>query len=361
MAEEQDESQKSEEPTHKRLEEAFKKGQVATSREVNSFMMLLVFTFILLWLIPGMMKNIQMEMLPYITQVDDIPADPGGLARILGKTIGDFGLMMAGIFALAVVAAVFASLLQNPFHITMDPIQPKLEKISPLKGWKRLFSLRSIVEFIKGIVKISIVGGVAFIAIWPMFDQLKQLPDREIPVLLDYLAVIAGRMLIGVCIAMFFIAILDYLYQRYEYIKSLRMTKQEIKDEYKQQEGDPLVKQRLRSLRMERARQRMMSAVPTSDVVITNPTHFAVALTYEALSMQAPKVVAKGADLIAFRIREIAKASNVPIVENPPLARALYDSVDLDEEIPLEHYKAVAEVISYVFKLKGKLMLRRKV
>jgi flagellar biosynthetic protein FlhB len=166
--------------------------------------------------------------------------------------------------------------------------------------------------------------------------------------------------MIWICAAMFFIAILDVLYQRFEHIKSLRMTKQEIKDEYKQQEGDPHIKQRLRQLRAERARNRMMAAIPTSDVVVTNPTHYAVALKYDNASMQAPKVVAKGIDYMALNIRRIAEENDITIVENPPLARALYAAVEIDREIPFEHYKAVAEVISYVYKLKGKTAPSRR-
>jgi flagellar biosynthetic protein FlhB len=161
-------------------------------------------------------------------------------------------------------------------------------------------------------------------------------------------------MMVGICIVMFVIMIADYLYQRYEYMRSLRMSKQEIKDEYRQQEGDPQIKQRIRQIRVERARKRMIAAVPTADVIITNPTHYSVALKYDADKMRAPSVVAKGLDNIALKIREVAKEHNIPLFENAPLARALYATVDIDKEIPAEHYKAVAEIISYVYRLRGK-------
>ena len=195
---------------------------------------------------------------------------------------------------------------------------------------------------------------VAYYAVAPYFPHIKQLPDISVAGTLSYLFVTSRRMLIGICIIMFFIAIFDYLYQRYEYLKSLRMSKQEVRDEYKQQEGDPQVKQRLRQIRMERARKRMMAAVPTADVIVTNPTHYSVALKYDQATMRAPKVVAKGLDNIAMRIREVAKEHDIPLYENPPLAQALYATVDIDREIPAEHYKAVAEVISYVYRIKGK-------
>ncbi len=189
---------------------------------------------------------------------------------------------------------------------------------------------------------------------YPELTQIKRLPNSDTLAMLLFLAKLATRMTIGVAVCMFFIALMDLLYQRWQHIKSLRMSKQELKDEYKQSEGDPAIKGRLRRLRHERAQNRMMGAVPTADVVVTNPTHFSVALTYDTKTMKAPVVVAKGQDLIALRIREIAKEHGVPIVENVPLARALYAAGELEKEIPFEHYEAVAKVISYVYQLKGK-------
>lgn len=209
-------------------------------------------------------------------------------------------------------------------------------------------------EFLKGILKIVIVGYVAFVAVYPELPHIRQLPGSSVEAMLVFLAHLAMRMTIGAAVAMFFIALFDLIFQRFQYFKSLRMSKQELKDEYKQSEGDPVIKQRLRRLRMERAKQRMMAAVPESDVVITNPTHFAVALKYDGAVMKAPTLVAKGKDLVALKIREIAEENEVPVVENPPLARALFASTDIDAEIPFEHYEAVAKIISYVYQLKGK-------
>jgi len=240
--------------------------------------------------------------------------------------------------------------------LSNEPLMPKLERISPLAGIKRMFSLRSVVELLKGLAKITIVGFVAFLAVYPELAHTKQLLDSSAEAMLLFLALLAMRITVGAAIAMFFIALLDLLYQRYQFIKSLRMSKQEVKEEYKQAEGDPMIKQRLRRLRQERARRRMMAAVPKSDVVITNPTHFAVALQYDSKKMKAPVVTAKGQDLVALRIRDIANENSIPVVENPPLARALFNSTDLDQEIPLVHYEAVAKVISYVYQLKGRKM-----
>jgi len=355
MAEDdQDQEQKTEQPTQKRLEEAFKKGNVPFSREVSSFLMLAMLAITVTWLAPAVLSHSRLLLTPFLSDADSLPTDRVGLGHILNKAA--FGAL--GVIALpligTMVAALAASLLQNGFNLSIDPVLPRLDKISPLAGLKRLFSLRALIEMLKSLVKMFVVGFVAFIAVYPELTHIRQLPNSNAQALLLFLATLAMRMTIGVAIAMFFIALFDILWQRFQYTKSLRMSRQEIKDEYKQSEGDPMVKQRLRRLRQERARRRMMAAVPKADVVITNPTHFAVALEYDSKKMKAPVVTAKGQDLIALKMREIAREHNVPVVENPPLARALYSSSELEKEIPLIHYEAVAKIISYVYQLKGR-------
>lgn len=351
----QDQEQKTEEPTTKRLEEAHRKGNVAFSRELASFFILCVLALTVAWFSPYMMHSAKLLLLPFLANADAFSVDaPPGAGQVLSHAAFTGIFIIAAPLVGCIVAALTSSWLQNGIIFTNETMIPKLNRISPIAGFKRLFSLRSVVEFLKGLVKITIVGAVAFIAVYPDLPQLQKLPGSSTESMLAFLATLALRMIIGIAIAMFFIAILDLLYQRWQYIKSLRMTRQEVRDEYKQSEGDPMVKQRLRNLRRERAQRRMMSAVPEADVVITNPTHFSVALTYDTDTMKAPVVVAKGQDLIALRIREVAKEHDVPIVENPPLARALFSSSDLGEEIPLQHYEAVAKVISYVYQLKGK-------
>lgn len=351
MADDKDDSEKTEEPTHKRLEDAQKRGQVFQSREINSLMLFFTFAIILAWAMNGIFHDMGRFMLPFIERPDALPAD-NGLSDVLRSSIANVAITFAPMMLAFVVAALFAGMAQKPLVFSAESIQPKLEKISPIKGLGRMFSLKSLSEFLKGIFKITVIAVIVFLVVWPQQDELTRLPDTEPEALLHFLKSLALQVLIGVVIAMFFIALIDYFYQRYEYMKNLRMSKQDIKDEYKQQEGDPVVKQRLRQIRMERAQKRMMSNVPEADVVITNPTHYAVALKYDSLRMQAPQIVAKGKDKVAFRIREMAEKFDVPIVENPPLARALFP-VELEEEVPLEHYQAVAEVISYVYKLKG--------
>jgi len=359
MAEDsQDKSQKTEDPTQKRLEDARKKGQVINSREVTSFFMLLVLTLLLGLLIPLAMEMTYKDFSRFIINPHAYATDEGALRQLFTEIFYDGLVIMAMIISGTWIAALGGNMVQRQLTFSFEPLKPKLEKISVLKGLKRMFSLRSIVEFAKGLLKISIVAGIAMYAVWPYLGFLKQLPGYELIEFIKLVDYVAVKLMIGVCIAMAFIAGFDYAYQRYEYIKNLRMSRQDIKDEFKEQEGDPHVKAKIKSIRMERAQKRMMSNVPDADVVITNPTHFAIALKYDPMSMGAPQVVAKGQDNIALKIREIAEENDVPVVENPPLARAMFDQVEVDQEIPLEYYQAVAEIISYVYQLQGKTSTR---
>ena len=356
MAGDEDQEQKTEQPTQKRLEEAFNKGNIPVSKEVSNFLLLTLLALTVSWFAPSMMTNTRLMLGHFFSDADSLPTEGTGLGDLLTKVVfGSLGIV-AGPAIGAIFVAIAASVLQNGFVLSNEPIMPQLSRISPLAGLQRMFSMRSVIELLKGILKIGIIGYVAFIAIYPELAHIKQLPNSSAQALLVFLSLLAVRMTIGVAVAMFFIALFDLLYQRFQYIKSLRMTRQEIRDEYKQSEGDPMIKQKLRRLRQERARNRMMSAVPKADVVITNPTHFSIALQYDSKTMKAPVVLAKGQDYIALKIREIAKENSIPIVENAPLARALFSSTEIDEEIPFAHYEAVAKVISYVYQLKGRRM-----
>ncbi len=353
MADE-DQENKTEQPSQKKLDEAREKGNLASSKELGSFFMLFVLAITVSWFIPSILRNSQSLLTPFLSDADSLATDQKGLSIILYKlAFTSFGIIAMPLAA-AIIAGIATSFLQHGFVLSAESIMPKLNKISPIAGFGRIFSMRSLVDFIKNIVKITAVGIVAFLSIYSELTHVRQLPNESTENMLLFLAMLAKRMTIGVVITMFFIALFDIIYQRFQHMKSLRMSKQEVKDEYKQSEGDPMVKQRLRRLRMERAQNRMMAAVPTADVVITNPTHFAVALQYDTKTMSAPIVVAKGQDLIALKIREIAKDNDVPVIENPPLARALFSSTELDKEIPVTHYEAVAKIISYVYQLKGK-------
>ena len=241
-----------------------------------------------------------------------------------------------------------------------EQLQPQLERISLGSGAKRLFSLRAVTEFVKGIAKLAVVGSVAVFLMWPEMRGLERLPSVALQDTTALMWRLAGKLMMGVLAIVSVIAAGDFLYQKLQFLRQMRMSRQEIRDELKQSEGDPAVRGRLRQIRRERAQRRMMQAVKAASVVVTNPTHYAVALKYELDTMQAPVVVAKGMDHLAQKIREIAEENDVPVMQNPPLARALYAGVEIDEEIPIEHYKAVAEIIGYVMRLKGKLPSRRR-
>ena len=356
---EKDDAQKTEDPSQKRLDDARQKGQIPFSREVVNFFMMMALCFIVINLAPTLMERAKLLLFPFVNQSEEFPSDAGGLRRMIWQLFGNLAVLMMLPLALTVAAALMAGGLQTRFHVSAERIKPKFEKISPMKGLGRLFSRRNLVEFIKGIIKISMVGIVAYMAVASHLMTLRLLPSYNTTEMLRFLMETSTRIIVGVTILLFLIALFDYVYQYREYMRNLRMTKQEVKDEYKQQEGDPTIKAKLRQIRSDRARKRMMAQVPKADVIITNPTHYAIALAYDSASMKAPIVLAKGTDKVALRIKEMGEEHRIPIFRNPPVARALFDTAELDKEIPLEHYAAVAKIIGYVYKMKGKMPKRK--
>jgi len=355
MAEDtQDKSEKTEEPTQRKLDEALKKGQVSNSKEVSNFLMLFTFSLVIVWLAPITMQVVRRSFYKYVSSPHLIEVSPENLQMVMAEAAGFYGVAIMPIIIATLTAAFVSGFAQHAPVFSFESITPKLEKISVLKGLKRMFSMRSLTEFIKGLIKIVLVGVVAFFALWPLRTELDTISGLDILGIMLLIQSVAVKIMIGVLTFMMFVAIIDFIYQQFEHKKNLRMSRQDIKEEMKQTEGDPHIKAKLKQIRMERVRRRMMAAVPDADVVVTNPTHFSVALKYDQGTMTAPIVVAKGLDHIALKIREIAEANDIPLVENPPLARALYDSVEIDEEVPFEFYQAVAEVISHVYKLKNK-------
>jgi len=348
----QDEASKTEDPTPKRMRDAREKGDVPISREINNWFTLLGFAIFVAFFL-GIMANDLFETGRFFFQNAHVLFFDAPDASVhFWQTSWQFMLIVAIPFGMAILFAIAGGVLQNGLIFTTEPMKPKLSKINPVQGFKRLFSMRSLIEFAKSVFKLVLITGAIAIVIIPAMDRVPRMVDEPSIVMAQELLEDALIVIIVVLALLTVIAFLDLMYQRYEHNKKLRMTKQQVRDEYKQTEGDPQIKARLRQIRQQRARARMMQNVPEADVVVTNPTHFAVALKYDQGSMQAPKVTAKGADLVAKKIREVAEENDVPIVENKPLARALYDTVDLDDEVPQEHYQAVAEVISYVMRLK---------
>ncbi|MBI3440344.1 MAG: flagellar biosynthesis protein FlhB [Proteobacteria bacterium] len=356
MADEEttDESQKTEDPTARRLEEAHERGQVVNSREVNNWVILFTATIVVAMGGPGIMSDIQNLFKNFLEQAYAIPMDSVGLGRVLKLLFLRIGGDIILPLLLLSFAGAFSGFMQTGPLFTLEPLRPDLSKISIFQGFGRLFSKRSLMELGKGLIKIALVTIAAVMALQPYFDNVEHFVGLDFSQALFELKALFLRMMIAVLSILFILAVLDYIFQRSEFMKTMRMSKQEIREEHKQTEGDPHVKSKLRQLREQKARQRMMQAVPTADVVITNPTHYAVALKYNSLEMDAPTMVAKGIDSLAERIKAVAKEHNIPVVENATLSRALYSSMEIDQTIPREHYKAVAEVISYVFKLKGR-------
>lgn len=350
-----DESQKTEDPTPRKLEEARKRGQVVNSREVTSWAVLFTITLVISSASGNLLSEGAEIMKNFLENSYTIPADPAGMKQAIYSLFSSIGAL--ALFPLAAVALTggFIAFLQTGPLLTTDPIKPDISKISPFRGFSRIFSIKSTVEFAKGILKITIVSTAIYFSLVPYFNNVDHFVGQDVIYALFDMKTILVKILITILSIMFFVAIGDYIFQWFQFMKQMRMTKQEIKEEYKQTEGDPYIKGKLRQLRLRKARQRMMQNVPKADVIITNPNHYAIALQYEMHKMMAPVMIAKGVDHIALKIKEIAKEHKIPIVENPVLARALYDSMEIDQTIPEKHFKAVAEVISYVFKLKGKV------
>ena len=355
MANNDDADSKTEEPTGKRLADARQKGQLPTSREVPTWIMLFGTAIMLALMAPFVAGRLKEILVAFVARPHSFLYGPSELGASLTKMLLEVLGVMAWPLIMFAILAASGYVLQNGWVIVTEPMKPKLSKINPITGAKKYFQAKTYVEFLKNFLKLAVVAAVGIVLVMPEFNRLDLLPSLTSEDHLQEILILILRMLAGVLAILFAIMVFDIFFQRMQHRKQLRMTKQEIKEEFKNQEGDPQIKNRLRQIRMERARTRMMQAVPDADVVVTNPTHFACALSYDPDEMEAPVLVAKGQDLVAKRIRDLAEEHDIPIIENPPLARALHASCDLDQQIPEEHYKAVAEVISFVWRLKGKM------
>jgi flagellar biosynthetic protein FlhB len=350
--------ERTERATDKRRTEARKRGQVALSREIPSTLILATLLAVFYFAGSRALADLIRIFSGFFGQLNTL--------RL--RTISDAGALAAEIFQSALwllvpiflpllVAGLAGNIAQIGFEFHSEPLAPKLSKLNPLAGLKRICSLRGLVEMVKSLVKIAFVAAIAGSVMSGHLTELPTLVRRDLGGIWDFTHTAAFQLMFFVCLAMMVLAAADYIYQRWQHEQNLKMTKQEIKDERKQSEGDPQIKARIRSLQRQAAYHRMAAEVPRADVVITNPTHLAVALRFDPAEMAAPRVVAKGADYIAQRIRDIAREHGVPLVENKPLAQALYKGAELGDPIPVELYRAVAEVLAYVYRLKGKYSL----
>jgi flagellar biosynthesis protein FlhB len=351
MADEKEQDDKTEEPTERRLQQALEKGDVAKSTEVNTFFLFASAALILLMLGPWLSSTLALGLVPYLGNTHEIRLDGGGLSTIGWDSL-ELLLIICGVpFAGFVLAGIASSMVQHKFVFTAEQLKPKLNRISPIAGFKRVYGKEALVQFIKGLLKIGLAGAAVSVIIWNERGALASLPQMDVQAIMPVIGGIALKLVATSVVMQAFLAVLDYGYQRWQWYTRQRMTREEMKQEFKETEGSPEIKQKIRRLRNEAAKKRMMASVPKASVIITNPTHYAVALRYES-GMNAPICLAKGVDALAMKIREVAGEHDIPIVENPPLARAIHASVNIDEEIKSEHYKAVAEVIGYVLRLK---------
>jgi flagellar biosynthesis protein FlhB len=344
---------KTEKATPKKRKEARKKGEIAKSRELPSVAVLLASLITLSIFASYMYTNIKTIMgksfsLPIGSEVHVQDYVVFGQDMI---TL--FVLTLAPLFAAIVIAAVLSNIMQVGFLLSADSIKPKLSKLNPLKGFERLFSKQSIMELFKSLLKLAIVGGVGYLTIKGEIKNLLFLGDMELHSIITYTFATIFKLFITCTIAMIFLVAIDYAFQKWDFEKRLRMSKNEIKDEFKKTEGDPLIKSRIRSIQMQMARKRMMHDVPNADVVITNPTHLAVALKYDGLTMNAPKLLAKGSGEIAKRIKLLAEKHDIPIIENKELARSLYSLVEVAQEVPGVLYQSIAEVLAYIYRIRA--------
>ena len=347
MAEEQDDSQKTEEPTQKRLEEARKKGDIAKSQDVPIWFLMMACAAIMAGAGP-----LAAMIADPLARIMDHPhafrLTEGGAQQLLGDLLMSLATPLLVIFGAIAVAGVAGHVVQHRPLWTFEKVKPDLAKLSPGKGLVRMFGAQGWMNLVKSLMKMAAITAAMIYAVWPEATAISEAGLLEPPALLGMTQAIAGRLLLAAVVIVGLIAAMDFLYQRWTFMQRMRMSRRDVRDEVKQQEGDPHVRARLRQIRLERSRKRMMQNVPKATVVITNPTHYSVALRYDPEKDAAPVCMAKGVDEVALRIRELAKEHSVPIIENVPLARALYAAVEVEESVPREHFEAVAKVIGFV-------------
>jgi flagellar biosynthetic protein FlhB len=351
MAEDNDPESQTEDPTQKRLDQALERGDVAKSQEINTWFMIAGGTLVVSTFSGSVGSRLLTPMRSLLANSGTIKTDGGNLLTLM-QQIEVAVLAAVGVpLLMLVLAAIAGNMLQHRLVWSAESLIPKFSKLSPAAGFKRIFGKQAAANFLKGIGKLVALGAVMTAILWPERYRMEAMVHLDPAAMMSAITGMTVHLLGAVVAALAIIAIGDYFFQYRSWFQRQKMSLQEIKEEFKQSEGDPHIKGKIRQLRQQRSKKRMMAAVPKASVIITNPTHYSVALSYER-GMSAPICVAKGVDNLAFKIREIAREHDIPIVENVPLARALYATAEIDKEIPVEHYHAVAEVIGYVIRLK---------
>ena len=351
MADDQSQD-KTEQPTGKKLADAREKGNVPHSREIPSVMILAGGMGVLFFGGSWMFGRLIHFMRAIYQQSGSMSMVPETMHRFFWEIFFNCVVVLVPLMLVVTTAGVVGNVAQFGFLITGEKLTPNFAKLNPISGLKKLVSLRSLVELVKSILKLAIIGGVAYIVLNRYLDQFPGLMQLSVGGILNFIGHVSFQMCLYVCMVLMLMAALDFTYTKWQHNQDLKMTKQEVKDEFRQREGDPTVKARIRSVQREMARRRMMEAVPEATVVITNPTHLAIAVKYED-GMPAPTVVAKGSGFVAQKIKAVAIEHDVPVVENKPLARTMFKSTDIGDYIPADLYRAVAEILAYVYRLKG--------
>jgi flagellar biosynthetic protein FlhB len=352
MADDQaDTSEKTEDPTQKKLDDALQRGDVVKSQEVSTWFIMAGATLVLIAFSSGVGSRLTVTMRGLIANAYDIRTDGPALPHLFERLGGELIATLAIPFLVLMLAALGGNLIQHRLVWSYQTLAPKLSRISLNAGFKRMFSAQAVANFAKGLVKLVLVGGVLTTVMWPERQRMQNLLWTDVDAVLALARTLALKLMGTVVAIMAIVAAADYLFQYRQWYERQKMSLRDLKEEFKQTEGDPKIRGKMKQMRQGRMRKRMIAAVPKAAVIITNPTHYSIALQYER-GMAAPVCVAKGVDAVALKIREVAGEHRIPIVENPPLARTLHATVEVDQAIPPEHYKAVAEVIGYVMRLR---------
>ena len=348
MAEENDSASKTEEPTGRRLEQAREKGDIPKTPDLPQIASFAAVAGVIAFSGGALSRNLLVGLAPFIQDPDKIDLTPGGAMAVGWRLAGVVAPILLFVTGAAMLAGVFGHVIQTGPVWSPSGLKFDFSKLSPLSGLKRLFGPDALIQFAKSFIKLIVVGAIGFFVLRPYWVELQQLPAVDVLALLPLSLEILKKLAVLVISLLLAIAAIDWIIQMQRFMNRQRMTREEVKEEFKQSDGDPHIKARQRAIRAQRARQRMMTAVPKATVVIMNPTHYAVALSYEEGESSAPTCVAKGVDSLALRIRAVAEAAGVPVVEDAPLARALYAAVEVDAQIPIAQYEAVAKVIGFV-------------
>lgn len=346
-----EDSEKSEEPTSRRLDKAREEGNVPYSQDLGNWVSLFTAAMLFALAAPMLARSLANILKRFLDLAYDIPVNKSAIGHFLLLQFIDVLKVLSLPLAALMFVGVAQKVAQHGIAFSTKPFEMDITKLSPIKGAKKFLTLKQYVEFIKNILKVTLAGVIAYFILKPEVKKLMDMPQLFLGDIMTIMRLLIIKILAAILAAYLIVAIADFAYQRYTYIQQLKMTKHEIKEEYKETEGDPAIKSRIRQIRMERMRTMLSQTVPESDVIITNPTHFAIALQYN-MGMPAPKLLAKGQDELALKIREIAAEHKIPIIENPPLARELYAEVDIDQFIPSKFFKAVAEIISFIMQKK---------